>query len=459
MQQGCRRSASGCMSYAGGWSFQHGGWDERRSTAKQEKLRRVAEQWLVSQRGRKRRRRRRRTTTRRRGGGEEEEEEDDEEDEEMDERRLADRARSYGALPSMSPRTGHFRRSQLYVGVVSVCAVVALLGVISFQRQQQEHDSLMENLPTSFMLSSLSSHHHASKHRSDDLQVEDTTGRLLTDAAIQSSGLYAKSDDSDDTMAVLEAAGRLKPKASRVISRKLPAYVQVAHKGIAVPEDYDHVANRERKLRSRKAQQQLDKLNQGYAKQMQKYLTGSDAVGDVTDAIDSRSASYLANTGRFGKKISASTASRILRVANAQSAHEKSGLLGPGRDGSGLQRIWNSGTEAKAAMADEDMTKKNQARGVVWTQNGYYLRIDPKVRSENDQAANFKDKAHLQQLDGCSCTGSTDEDKGPRCNCNGQPVIGPLDSQMSPSERTYWDEGSSSYSSNKQVVQVVRLRR
>ncbi len=43
------------------------------------------------------------------------------------------------------------------------------------------------------------------------------------------------------------------------------------------------------KKNAKAARQELDKLNVGYAKQMQHYLTGSSDVGDVSKVIDRHS--------------------------------------------------------------------------------------------------------------------------------------------------------------------------
>jgi len=58
----------------------------------------------------------------------------------------------------------------------------------------------------------------------------------------------------------------------------------------------------------------------------------------------------------------------------------------------------------------------------------------------------YADKARrlqwLDEYDGCSCWGSGDEDRGPRCSCTGQPAPKePSPSSFSPSEVTTWRHG------------------
>jgi hypothetical protein len=45
----------------------------------------------------------------------------------------------------------------------------------------------------------------------------------------------------------------------------------------------------------------------------------------------------------------------------------------------------------------------------------------------------------LDEIDGCKCAGSSDEDRGPRCSCAGQPDISSANGEFSPSEITSWD--------------------
>lgn len=124
----------------------------------------------------------------------------------------------------------------------------------------------------------------------DQPQVEDTTGRTLSDEAIQASGLSDQGKLSDNDLAVLEAAGSLTPQlAARRNRGKLPAYIQVAQDAAARDAEHSEYMDaipgnivtikeqggEDPKVAARRAKKELDTLNKGYAKSMQKWLTGS----------------------------------------------------------------------------------------------------------------------------------------------------------------------------------------
>ena len=266
-------------------------------------------------------------------------------------------------------------------------------------------------------------------------RVQDTTGRTLTDEAIDASGLSDDGKLSDGDLAVLEAAGSLHPRASvRTRAGSLPAYVQVAQAAArrdassgesegeytdAVPGDIVSVRGpgaEKPEIAARKAKKILDSLNRGYAKSMQKWLTGDDRVGDVNRAIDSRSASFLANTGDMDKSIGAAVEKKILDTADKQHHHEKIGLVEseadqgeiPQEAGNSLphERMTGMSHESRrnlnALYAAERAVPSNgpdsSAEGVVHTEDGFVLRIDPQAAGKSSPMRPVASKAHLAML-------------------------------------------------------------
>jgi hypothetical protein len=61
----------------------------------------------------------------------------------------------------------------------------------------------------------------------------------------------------------------------------------------------------------------------------------------------------------------------------------------------------------------------------------------------SQQLANYAGKVaaiqKLDTIDGCKCAGSSDEDRGPRCSCAGQPAVSSASGEFSPEEITSWD--------------------
>jgi hypothetical protein len=301
----------------------------------------------------------------------------------------------------------------------------------------------------------------------DQPAVQDTTGRTLTSEAIKASGLSEKGKLSGDDLAVLETAGSLTPQlAQRKQRGELPAYIQVAQRAAfsdandseymdAIPGNIVTIKDKEVDPRAaaRKGKQILDKLNKGYAKSMQKWLTGSDEVGDVTKAIDTRSASFLANTGDMGKPIDAETEKVILDAADKQHFHEKKGLVkSKAEEGEIPQEVRDAMKRGDSIHELNHMLQAEKAvpnlsgagataadasaEGVLHTDDGFILRIDPRAAGRNSLMRPIQSKAMLSMLadtqeqkvdprekevDGCLCTGSSDEDKGPKCSCIGDP--------------------------------------
>lgn len=145
--------------------------------------------------------------------------------------------------------------------------------------------------------------------------VSDTTGRYLSRNAILSSHIPSGGGDSDDEKAVLEAAAGLPQSAHRASARQ-------AFRPNEYVNDYGTgaVSRKKQQLTIKRQQAKLDQLNHGYASQMQKYLTGSKRVGAVETAINSHTANYLENTGRFNKKMRPATEAYILRSAEVLNA-------------------------------------------------------------------------------------------------------------------------------------------
>jgi len=318
----------------------------------------------------------------------------------------------------------------------------------------------------------------------DQPSVQDTTGRTLSDEAIKASGLSDQGKLSDSDLAVLETAGSLTPQLAAHRTRgQLPSYIQVAQNAAARDENDSEYMDAipgnivtvkapnavDPKVAARKAKHELDRLNKGYAKSMQKWLTGSDTVGDVTQAIDTRSASFLANTGDMGRGIPAETEKVILDTADKQHFHEKNGLVKSEADkGEIPQEVLNA--EKRLRQSGESFQNLNHllraekavpgdgqdpsAEGVVHTEDGFVLRIDPRAAGKSSPMRPMAGKAQLAMLadapevevdpreatiDGCLCTGSSDEDKGPKCSCIGDPSFPKVDEVFSPSEITRWN--------------------
>eukprot|EP00802_Teleaulax_amphioxeia_P005420 Tamp_05424.p1 GENE.Tamp_05424~~Tamp_05424.p1 ORF type:complete len:946 (+),score=315.66 Tamp_05424:413-2839(+) len=242
------------------------------------------------------------------------------------------------------------------------------------------------------------------------------------------------------------------------------------------------------KVEAHKAKKVLDTLNKGYAKSMQKYLTGSDKVGDVVSAIDSRSATFLANTGDMGKPIPAETEKVILDTADKQHYHEKRGLVkSEASKGEIPQEVRNA--ERMARQSGESVANLNallqaekavpkdgddrSSEGVVHTEDGYVLRIDPQAAGKASPMRPMAGKAQLAMLadapevevdpreatvDGCLCTGSSDEDKGPKCSCIGDPAFPKVDEVFSPSEITRWTGAETHDQQQFKAAKVQSLR-
>jgi hypothetical protein len=333
----------------------------------------------------------------------------------------------------------------------------------------------------------------------DQPQVEDTTGRTLTDEAIKASGLSDRGKLSNNDLAVLETAGTLTPQLAQRRGRgQLPAYVQVAQDRAmndgqdsgeymdAIPGNIVTVREEggvDPKLAARKAKQVLDTLNRGYAKSMQKWLTGSDKVGDVVSAIDSRSASFLANTGDMGKPIAPETEKAILDTADKQHYHEKAGLVKseeskgeiPQEVRDSINRLRQAGESVanlNALLQAEKAVPKDETaattEGVVHTEDGFVLRIDPRAAGKFSPMRPVAGKAQLamladlpppdpreKEIDGCLCSGSSDEDKGPKCSCIGDPEFANPTDVFSPSEVTRWaDEAHQAMRANVQSLRA-----
>ena len=195
-------------------------------------------------------------------------------------------------------------------------------------------------------------------------------------------------------------------------------------------------------------------------------LCSPDKVGDVTKAIDSRSASYLANTGDMGKAIAPETEKVILDSADKQHYHEKKGLVKSEadkgeipqevRDAEGMYdragaRLHNLNAMLQAEKAVPTGDADASSEGVVHTEDGYVLRIDKDAAGSGSPMRPMSSKAQLAMLadvpevdpreatvDGCLCAGSSDEDKGPKCSCIGDPSFPKVDEVFSPSEITNW---------------------
>jgi hypothetical protein len=265
------------------------------------------------------------------------------------------------------------------------------------------------------------------------VSVKDTTGRTLTPEAISASGLSDDGDLSDNDLAVLEAAGTLKPRVAKLHrGGELPPYIEVAQRAAirdaengeddsnfldATPGEIVTIRDTrvDPRVQARKAKKVLDSLNSGYAQSMQKWLTGSDKVGDVLTAIDSRSASYLANTGDMGKAIDAQTEKAILDTADKQHYHEKKGLVQSeaeegeipqeardvvgkdrqGQDRDGVQNL-NAMLEAEKKVPSDGPDPSDE--GVVHTPDGFVLRIDPKAAGKSSPMRPLSAKAHLAML-------------------------------------------------------------
>mmetsp|Transcript_14500 Transcript_14500/g.32420 ORF Transcript_14500/g.32420 Transcript_14500/m.32420 type:complete len:687 (+) Transcript_14500:3-2063(+) len=252
--------------------------------------------------------------------------------------------------------------------------------------------------------------------------VSDTTGRYLSRNAILSSHIPSGGGDSDDEKAVLEAAAGLPQSAHRASARQ-------AFRPNEYVNDYGTgaVSRKKQQLTIKRQQAKLDQLNHGYASQMQKYLTGSKRVGAVETAINSHTANYLENTGRFNKKMRPATEAYILRSAEAQKTKEAKGLVGALSGpmwGSAIPRAVLSEGEARQARF-----------GVVHTPDGFVLRT----------AATGARKAQTTSLDligakGCECMGNDDEDKGPKCACKGDPTFPSVDNSFSDEEVTEWKQ-------------------
>ena len=192
-----------------------------------------------------------------------------------------------------------------------------------------------------------------------------------------------------------------------------------------------------------------------------------DKVGDVNKAIDTRSASFLANTGDMGKEIAPETEKVILDTADKQHYHEKKGLVkSEAEQGEIPQEVRNAESRYQRAGASvhnlNAMLEAEKAvptgdgdastEGVVHTEDGYVLRIDKDAAGTGSPMRPMSSKAQLAMLadvpevdpreatvDGCLCAGSNDEDKGPKCSCIGDPDFPKVDEVFSPSEITNWN--------------------
>ena len=262
--------------------------------------------------------------------------------------------------------------------------------------------------------------------------VEDSTGRTLTTEAIKSAGLADDGALSGSDIAVLNSAGSLQPgTAKRSRAGRLPAYIQVAQRRAmrsgddadgqyadAVPGEIVTVRDVTDVPASRtsavKAKKMLDDLNKGFAKSMQRYLTGDDKVGGeaVTRAIDSRSASFLANTGDMGKAIGATVEKKILDLADQQHLHEQQGLVKSQGGGAEIPLEAHSGTHTRDLDFKSLFHAKNRAvahspdagtrEGVLHTDQGYVLRVDPGAVARSSPVRPLTAKAHLTMLSGGS---------------------------------------------------------
>jgi hypothetical protein len=217
-------------------------------------------------------------------------------------------ARSYGSVP-----TGHrpARASRLPV-MLAGAAGLALVALVAVATRGTAAPGEMLSMPMATLMKDIHKDPRAELHgaglqsRSDSdggaivsslrqldqpkVSVEDTTGRTLSDEAIKASGLSDQGKLSDDDLAVLETAGSLTPQlAGRRNRGKLPAYIQIAQDAAARDAEHSEymdaipgniVTIKEQggvdpKVAARKAKKELDMLNKGYAKSMQKWLTGS----------------------------------------------------------------------------------------------------------------------------------------------------------------------------------------
>ena len=267
--------------------------------------------------------------------------------------------------------------------------------------------------------------------------VEDSTGRTLTPEAIKSAGLADDGALSGSDISVLRAAGSLQPGAAkRSRAGRLPAYIQVAQRRamrtgddadgqyadavpgeiVAVRDVTDAPASMKSAVKAKKV---LDDLNKGFAKSMQRYLTGDDKVGGeaVTRAIDSRSASFLANTGDMGRAIGATVEKKILDMADQQHLHEQQGLVKSVGGGAEIPLEAQSGTHTRDLDSKSLFHAKNRAvahssdastptaltrEGVLHTDEGYVLSVDPEAVARSSPVRPLTAKAHLTMLSGGS---------------------------------------------------------
>jgi len=90
-------------------------------------------------------------------------------------------------------------------------------------------------------------------------------------------------------------------------------------------------------------------------------------------------------------------------------------------------------------LADSDAASPNLRRSVslgAKERSAWESRLAQQLSA---YAARMASVQSLDSQDGCKCVGSTDEDKGPRCSCEGQPEIGSAADEFSRSEITSWD--------------------
>jgi hypothetical protein len=412
------------------------------------------------------------------------------------------RETSYGSLPLHAGRVGRRDRRLLpaaVAGGVAVAAVVAVVLVagaggrgallsMPMSKMMQDIHSVPESrlegpgLKNTAFAGRNGGAVISTLRQLDQPQVVDTTGRTLTAEAIKASGLSDQGKLSNNDLAVLETAGTLKPQLVQRRGRgQLPAYVQVAQDRAindgqdsgeymdAIPGNIVTVREEggvDPEVAARKAKKVLDTLNKGYAKSMQKWLTGSDKVGDVVSAIDSRSASFLANTGDMGKPIAPETEKAILDTADQQHYHENAGLVKseeskgeiPQEVRDSINRLRQAGESVAnlnaLLQAEKAVPKDGTAattEGVVHTEDGFVLRIDPRAAGQFSPMRPVAGKAQLamladlpppdpreKEVDGCLCSGSSDEDKGPKCSCIGDPEFPSPKDVFSPEEVTRW---------------------
>jgi hypothetical protein len=223
---------------------------------------------------------------------------------------LAKGAASYGSLPMPLGRGG--KRPSRLPAVVAGAAGLAMVALVAMSTHSTMSPGAMLSMPMATLMKDIHKDPSADLHGAGlpsgssssgaaivsslrqldepQVSVKDTTGRTLSDEAIQASGLSDEGKLSDNDLAVLEAAGSLTPQlAARRNRGMLPAYIQVAQDAAARDAEHSEymdaipgniVTIREQggvdpKVAAKKAKKELDRLNKGYAKSMQKWLTGS----------------------------------------------------------------------------------------------------------------------------------------------------------------------------------------